>query len=174
MRDLMLALLANDAVAGLELRQRWRATLGPLAGELDVGQVYETLGRLERAGLVTTTDDGRELADRPDKRIFSLTADGHLEVARWLEDLSWPSSAPTAFHLKLLVASRSGLAPPLALIGAQREEVARELREVRELADEVAGDEASALLLEGAILRLEADLVWLGRCERRWLEGGVS
>src|SRR5262245_23091203 len=52
MREAMLALLAKEPAHGYELRQRLAAALGPVGEVLNSGQVYVTLSRLERAGLV--------------------------------------------------------------------------------------------------------------------------
>jgi DNA-binding PadR family transcriptional regulator len=52
MRDVILSLLAKEPAHGYELRQRLVQALGPAGGVLNPGQVYVTLARLERAGLV--------------------------------------------------------------------------------------------------------------------------
>ena len=56
MQDVVLALLAKRPSYGYELRQRLLAGLGPLGSAFNAGQVYVTLNRLERAGLVTSTE----------------------------------------------------------------------------------------------------------------------
>jgi hypothetical protein len=71
-RDVVLALLAKGPAHGYELRQRLAAALGPLGSAVNRGQVYVTLGRLERAGLVTAAEVGQ--AHRPDRRVYELSA----------------------------------------------------------------------------------------------------
>ena len=69
MKDPILALLAKEPAHGYELRQRLAAALGPAGGGLNPGQVYVTLSRLERSGLVRSETVGQ--ASQPDKRCTS-------------------------------------------------------------------------------------------------------
>jgi DNA-binding PadR family transcriptional regulator len=168
MRDVILGLLAKEPVHGYELRMRLMRALGPAGGALNPGQVYVTLSRLERAGLVRGAEI--EQAGHPDKKVFELTATGRERVEEWLADVTWSKVAPVEFHLKLVAAAAAYLADPVALVDSQRLELLRELRELQDLAlGEPAGSDA-ALLLEGAALRLQADIRWLELCERRWIE----
>jgi DNA-binding PadR family transcriptional regulator len=166
-QEVVLALLAKEPSYGYELRGRLRQALGPLGDDLNAGQVYVTLTRLEKAGLVTSTRaDG--IADRADRRVFGLTPAGHQRVGEWLAEVSWPKPDLAEFHLKLIAAAAAGLADPLAVVDAQRRELLRRLRDAQRAAlDEPDGSDA-ALLLEGIVLRLQADLHWLEACERNW------
>lgn len=173
MRDAMLALLAKEPAHGYELRQRLVRALGPAGDLLNPGQVYVTLTRLERAGLVTA--QAVEQASHPDKKVYEVTPAGRERVAEWLADHTWPRVAPVEFHLKLVAAAATGLADPIALVDAQRRELLRQLRHVQELAAEARqvqrADGDGHLLLEGTALRLQADIRWLESCERRWTGG---
>jgi DNA-binding PadR family transcriptional regulator len=167
MREAMLALLAKEPAHGYELRQRLVAALGPVGEVVNPGQVYVTLSRLERAGLVRGVQVAQSTA--PDKKVYEVTAAGRDEVATWLLDSSWGKVAPVEFHLKLVAAAGTGLADPVALIDAQRRELFRRLREVQRLAEfQPAEDDHGVLLLEGSALRLQADIRWLEACEERW------
>ncbi|HEY1618580.1 MAG TPA: PadR family transcriptional regulator, partial [Streptosporangiaceae bacterium] len=108
------------------------------------------------------------LADRPDRKVYALTATGQQRVADWLAEVSWPRPDLAEFHLKLVAAAAAGLADPLAIVAAQRYELLRRLRDAQRAA--MAGPDRSvaALLLEGIVLRLQADLRWLEACERTW------
>ena len=57
---------------------------------------------------------------------------------------------------------------PLAIIDAQRRDLLRRLREVGRAVMEEEKDSDAALLLEGIVLRLQADLRWLQACEMTW------
>ena len=82
--------------------------------------------------------------------------------------MSWPKPDLADFHLKLIAAAAAGLADPLGIVDAQRRELLRRLRDAQRAAlDEPAGSDA-ALLLEGIVLRLQADLRWLEACEQSW------
>ena len=166
-QEVVLALLAKEPSHGYQLRARLRQALGPLGEAMNDGQVYVTLTRLEKAGLVTAEQSaGRP--ERPDRKMYALTAAGQQRVAEWLTEVSWPKPDLAEFHLKLIAAAAAGLADPLAIVDAQRRELLRRLRDAQRAAlDEPAGSPAG-LLLEGIVLRLQADLRWLETCERTW------
>ena len=87
-RHALLALLSEGPKYGLQLRQEFEARTGEV-WPLNVGQVYTTLQRLERDGLVESDD----AADEGPQKAFRLTADGDVELAQWLRtppDLSSP------------------------------------------------------------------------------------
>ena len=171
MRDPILALLAKEPAHGYEVRQRLVDALGPTGQALNPGQVYVTLARLEKVGLVAVEQVSQQ--SQPDKKVYDLTAAGRERVAEWLADVSWSKVAPTDFHLKLVTAATAGLADPIALIDAQRHELLRQLREVQQTALAQPPDSHGGLLLEGAALRLQADVRWLELCEQRWLDRGT-
>jgi hypothetical protein len=58
----------------------------------------------------------------------------------------------------------------VALVDSQRLELLRELRQLQELALQEPPDSDGALLLEGASLRLQADIRWLEVCQQRLVE----
>ena len=91
--------------------------------------------------------------------------------------MAWPRPDLAEFHLKLIAAATARIADPLAIVDAQRREVLRRLRDAQRAAMDLP-DPASdaALLLEGMVLRLQADLRWLEACERTWTarRNGIS
>jgi DNA-binding PadR family transcriptional regulator len=162
-------MLSKEPSHGYQLHQRLSDAMGEPEAALNAGQVYVTLSRLERAGLVLVRDV--EQGSRPDKKVYEATAQGR-EVARdWLDDTSWRKVAPVDFHLKLVTAAATGLADPVTLIDAQRRELLRRLGKAQRVAATVAPTSTAALLAEGAALRLEADIRWLEICERHWARG---
>jgi DNA-binding PadR family transcriptional regulator len=167
MQDVVLALLAKEPSHGYELRSRLREALGPVGEAMNAGQIYVTLGRLEKQGLVRCEREPG-LPDRPDRKVYALTPAGQQRVAGWLADVTWPGPAPAEFHLKLVAAAAGGLADPLTIVDAQRGELLRLLRDTQRAAMDEPGGTAAGLLLEGVVLRLQADLRWLEACERHW------
>lgn len=165
-REVLLALLADEASHGYQLRARLALALGPLAGALSDGQVYVTLTRLEKAGLLTSTRVGQ--TDRPDRKVYELTAAGRERVDGWLHDTSWPKPAPAEFHLKLVAAAAAGLADPVGIVDRQRRELVTALARAQRAALAEPDRSVAALLLEGVVLRLQADLRWLETCARYW------
>lgn len=163
MRHALLALLAKGPTHGYDLKRTLESDFGELWGELNIGQIYTTLRRLERDGLVGS--ETVRQADRPDKKVFSLTPAGHDEVATWVDEVLPAPRIRDEFFTKLVLAGRSALADPVAMIDRQRRAYLRDLRRLQDLA-ETASTPASQLAVEGAVLHLQADLAWLERCER--------
>ena len=163
-QEVVLALLAKEPAHGYQLRARLRQALGPLGDAMNDGQVYVTLARLEKAGQI----ECERTAGQADRKVYALTAEGQQRVASWLADVSWPRPDLAEFHLKLLAAATAGLADPIAIVDAQRRELQRRLREAQRAAMAEADGSDAALLLEGVVLRLQADLHWLEACERSW------
>jgi DNA-binding PadR family transcriptional regulator len=166
-QEVVLAMLAKEPSHGYELRTRLRQALGPLGEALNPGHVYVTLTRLEKAGLVTS-ERAEGLADRQDRKVYALTPNGQQRVAEWLAEVDWPKPDLAEFHLKLIAAGAAGLADPLSIVDTQRRELLRRLRDAQRAAlAEPEGSDAG-LLLEGIVLRLQADLRWLEACEQNW------
>jgi len=166
-QEAVLAMLAKEPSHGYQLRARLRQALGPLGEAMNDGQVYVTLTRLEKAGLVTA-EPAAGRPERPDRKMYELTAAGQQRVAEWLAEVSWPKPDLAEFHLKLIAAAAAGLADPLAIVDTQRRELLRRLRDAERAALAEPAGSAAGLLLEGIVLRLQADLRWLEACERSW------
>ena len=78
-QEVILAMLAKEPSHGYELRARLRQALGPLGDAMNDGHVYVTLTRLEKAGLVAS-EPSAGLPDRPDRKVYALTAAGQQRV----------------------------------------------------------------------------------------------
>lgn len=166
-QEVVLAMLAKEPSHGYELRGRLNKALGPLGDDINAGQIYVTLGRLEKAGFVTC-ERSAGFPDRPDRKIYGLTAAGQQRVVDWLTELSWPKPDLAEFHLKLIAAAAAGLADPAGIVDAQRRELLRRLRDAQHAAMGEGEGSDAGLLLEGITLRLQADLRWLEACEAAW------
>jgi DNA-binding PadR family transcriptional regulator len=166
-QEVVLAMLAKEPSHGYELRARLQQALGPVGDTMNAGQIYVTLSRMEKSGLVTC-EQSAGLPDRPDRKVYALTAAGQARVADWMADVSWPGPSLAEFHLKLVAAAGARLADPLSIIDAQRRELLRGLRDAQRAAMAEPEGSGAALLLEGIVLRLQADLRWLEACEQNW------
>jgi hypothetical protein len=71
------------------------------------------------------------------------------------------------FFIKLVVRHLAGYGGALAMISDQRRAYLQQLREMRTLATEAGDDPFVSLLIEGAMLHLQADLQWLDLCDER-------
>lgn len=171
-QEVVLAMLAKEPSHGYQLRARLRDALGPLGDAMNDGQVYVTLTRLEKAGLLAAErpPGQKDGAGGSDRKVYALTAEGQQRVAEWIAEVSWPRPDLAEFHLKLVAAASAGLADPLTIVDTQRRELLRRLRDAQRAAMAEAAGSDAALLLEGIVLRLQADLRWLEACEKSWLD----
>lgn len=165
-QEVLLALLAQEPSHPAGVRARLALALGPLADSLNEGHVYMTLTRLERGGLVRTRPPAA--GQRGNRKVYVLTAAGRERVTAWLQDTSWPKPAPAEFHLKLVAAAAAGLADPVGIVDAQRRELLVGMRDAQRAALSEPEGSVAALLLEGVMLRLQADLRWLEACASYW------
>ncbi|MFC7216945.1 PadR family transcriptional regulator [Streptomyces polyrhachis] len=164
MRLALLALLARGAAHGYELKQELEQLLGSAYPQPNVGQIYVTLGRLEKSALI----EGEEIeqSDRPNKKIYRLTDAGREALHAWYEDVADEPRVRDEFFMKLALASRTGLADHINLINKQRRQYLTTMRNLSKLAAAETPDNRIAhLLIEGAVLHLQADLDWLERCQ---------
>jgi DNA-binding PadR family transcriptional regulator len=160
-QEVVLAMLAKEPSQGSQLRARLDRALGPLGEAMNAGQIYVTLSRLEKTGLVSRQ-----------ARVYELTAEGQERVTEWLTEVSWPKPDLAEFHLKLIAAAAAGLADPIGLVDLQRRELLRRLRDAQRAAMAEPDGADAGLLLEGIVLRLQADLRWLEACEGVWTNRG--
>ena len=169
MRYPLLALLANGPAHGYELKLAMEQRFGAVLPPLNAGQIYTTLSRLQRDGLVD--DDAVAQNGRPNKRVYRLTEQGQIELKGWVADSTPATRLKDDFFIKLVLARAAGIADPRELIDRQRSAY---LQALRELDDVRTQDDTTALLVEGAALHLEADLKWLDLCEQRMTNGSET
>lgn len=168
MRLPLLALLAKDPAHGYELKSRLEQMFGEAYPSPNIGQIYLTLQRLERAGLVRGQDVVQ--AARPNKRVYEITPAGRELVDEWLEA---PSDGPRIrddFFMKLALGPLAGDSDRLGLINRQRRHYLAQMRALTSLtAEDTGGNPIARLLVEGAMLHVQADLDWLERCQEELL-----
>lgn len=162
-RHSLLALLSSGAMHGYGLKTEFEAATADV-WPLNVGQVYTTLGRLERDGLVTAEPD----ADR--QKVYEITSAGREELHRWFETPVPREVVPRQeLAIKLVFAMRSGMADVAAVLQRQRVATVRALQDVTRLkvAAESSGDLAWLLMLDGLVFQAEAEVRWLDMCQAR-------
>jgi DNA-binding PadR family transcriptional regulator len=162
MRMPLLALLAKEPAHGYELKILLEQIFGEAYPTPNIGQVYVTLQRLERDGLVASQDVVQ--TTRPNKRVYELTDAGREAVAGWIDAASEGPRVRDEFFMKLALSELSGTSDQLGLINRQRRHYLAQLRSLSELAG-AADRSIPRLLIEGAMLHLQADLDWLQRCQ---------
>jgi DNA-binding PadR family transcriptional regulator len=165
MKNVLLALLAKEPAHGYELKQTYEQLFRAVLPPVNAGQIYTTLGRLERDKMVQ--DQTVEQGDRPDKRVYELTPAGRTAVQSWLEEPVCGPRLRDEFFVKLVLARAAGIADATRLIERQRRAYLQALRDLNELASQadVRANQTARLLIQGAILHLKADVEWLNLCE---------
>jgi DNA-binding PadR family transcriptional regulator len=160
MRFPIMALLASRPAHGYELKQALESRFGASLAPLNAGQIYTTLGRLERDGLVEGADVTQDR--RPNKTVYRLTDAGRAAVEAWVAEPTSPTRLKPDLLMKLVLAALTGFGDPRVLIAEHRRLYLQALRDLQESTNGASGQ---ALLAEGAALHLEADLKWLDRVE---------
>jgi len=162
MRMPLLALLAKEPAHGYELKSQLEQIFGEAYPTPNIGQLYVTLQRLERDGLVQSQDVVQ--ATRPNKRVYELTDAGREALLSWIDRTSEGPRVRDDFFMKLVLSQMSGTSDRLGLINRQRRHYLGQMRSLTDLAA-VTSSQIPRLLIEGAILHLQADLDWLQRCQ---------
>jgi len=167
-RNAILGLLAQKSRHGYELHSAFSIVMGDAAWDVKPAQIYTTLERLEESGLVQTKSDlgeGRE----PDRRIYAITRDGHEALKNWFNEGVPTEHQRDEFYVKLMIGLISGEADPARIIQTQRSRLFQEMHDATTQRDKYDPhlEMAKILLLDKAIMHLEADLRWLDMIEMR-------
>ncbi len=165
-REGLLALLADGPRNGHQLKVEFEAATGGV-WPLNVGQVYTTLDRLARDGLVARARPNGD-PDGGGKR-YELTAAGRESLAAWWELVPADEPPPRdELMLKVLFATTLGASHAVGVITEQRTALLAHLQAHRRSPRAAASDDAAAAMVRDAlIVRAEADLRWLDLCEAR-------
>ena len=169
-RQGLLALLEEQPRYGYQLRIEFEARTGA-TWPLNVGQVYTTLSRLERDGLVERAgDDGEGHA------LYRITDAGRQDVQTWFETPVDRSAPPRdELAIKLAIAVTVPGVDVAAIVQRQRTATVRALQDYTRLkrkgstgsSDASQHDLAWSLVLDSLIFAAEAEVRWLDHCESR-------
>jgi DNA-binding PadR family transcriptional regulator len=154
--ELVLGLLSAGPAHGYDVK-RGHDSWFPLGRPLAFGQVYTTLGRLERDGLVEVLE--KTSGGGPDRTVYGLTDKGRKHLSDWLADPVPPAWGSADEVLRKLVAAVRTGGDASAFLARQR---ASHLRRIRELQETPAGqDPSSSIVRDYIVAHLDADLRWL-------------
>ncbi len=176
-REGLLALLREGPRHGYQLKTGFEAATGGV-WPLNVGQVYTTLDRLERDGMVRVQPAGPAGAsDSGDggpasQKTYALTPAGEAELRAWWDEVATDGPPPRdELMLKVLMALGAGRDEALRVVTHQRTVLLTQLQRVRRERTGADGrpDLAARLVTEALIARAEADLRWLDTCETHLL-----
>lgn len=164
-REGLLALLREGPQYGYQLKTSFEQATGGV-WPLNVGQVYTTLDRLHRDGLVDVDDiDGQ--------KSYRITLAGADALGAWWQAVPADEPPPRdELMLKVLMAIEHGPAHALTVLTRQRTALLTLLQQRRRTRppapDAHAGEAlAAALVTDALVVRAEADLRWLDLCEAR-------
>jgi DNA-binding PadR family transcriptional regulator len=170
-RHALLALLSEGPKYGLQLRYEFENRTGEV-WPLNVGQVYTTLQRLERDGLIESDDETEAGAQKS----FRLTAEGSAELDSWLRtplDLSSPPRDELV--IKVLVAIRVPGIDVADVIQTHRRRVVELMQEWTRAKRHSGPDELSlALVVDAELFRLDSVIRWLDAADARLRRTGTG
>lgn len=160
----MLALLSEGPKYGLQLREEFEARTGEV-WPLNVGQVYTTLQRLERDGLVTSDDADTEGAQKG----FRITAAGREDLAAWLRTPSEAAAPPRdELVMKILVALRVPGTDVAEVIQVHRRHLVQLMQQWTRIKEtEAESDMGLALVVDAELFRLDSVIRWLDSADGR-------
>lgn len=170
-RHAILGLLHQRPRHGYDLRAAFEALVGGAAvWDLKPPQVYTTLQRLERDGLIEPLETER--VGGPDRIVYRLTDAGRERLGAWLARGEHGDHVRDAFFVKLMVAVGTPEADAREVVRIQRTTLYRDLHALtaRRAHLDRSTDLARAMLLDKAVMHLEADLRWLDMVEARLTE----
>jgi DNA-binding PadR family transcriptional regulator len=163
-RHALLALLSEGPKYGLRLQQEFEERTGEV-WPLNVGQVYITLQRLERAGLVES--DGEEAAG-PQKK-YVITQAGAAELDGWLRTPAGDIPPPRdELVIKVLISLRVPGADVHDIVQAHRRHMIELMQRYWHLKAQAAQDDVGlALVADAELFRLEGIVRWLDAADTR-------
>jgi DNA-binding PadR family transcriptional regulator len=157
----ILALLERGARYGYQLRAEFEEATGG-TWPLNIGQVYTTLARLERDGLVRALPES-DGGQRP----YEITSEGKVELTLWFATPISQSDRPRdELAIKLALALTTPDVDVRGVVQTQRTSTMRMLQEYTRLKNGTAPtDLAWRLVLDAMVFRAEAEVRWLDHCE---------
>ncbi|WP_062349746.1 PadR family transcriptional regulator [Herbidospora yilanensis] len=156
----LLALLSRGPRHGYQLRVDFEASTGA-TWPLNVGQVYTTLARMERDGLVEPGE-----SDDQGRVVYALTEAGRAEMERWFTTPVVPSDRPRdELVIKLAMAVAAEEVDVAEVIRRQRTATMRTLQQLTRAKRDSTQGRARLLVLDSMIFQAEAEQRWLDHCE---------
>jgi len=131
---------------------------------LNSGQVYTTLERLVRDGLVEPLGE-----DERDRKQYQITESGKQELRRWLLEPVQKSLFKDEVFFKWLCARKMNFPELGAMVQNQKKKILETIMQLTHFQSQLDPEqhEDMLLLIEGGLLHLEADLKWLQNLEEK-------
>lgn len=160
----LLALLAETPTHGYQLKTAFERRTGG-SWDLNIGQVYTTLQRLERDGFVASSERGAG-----DRREYHVTDAGRAQLETWFATATVPEGPPRdELTIKVLLAVAAGEVDVTDVLQRQRRASIEQLQAYtrRKAQADPTRDITFLMLLDALIFRTEAEVRWLDACEAR-------
>ncbi|KAF0109656.1 MAG: PadR family transcriptional regulator [Chloroflexi bacterium] len=167
-RHALLGLLAQQPRYGYELCAGFTALAGGRENwDVKPAQIYTTLSRMTDSGLVTLANGKND--NSLEKPLYSITLVGMEELMNWFRDSVLEEPHQDAFYLKLMLSLELDEVDAVRLIQIQRTALFQELHRITELRQSLDPQQqlAQILLMDKAVMHLEADVRWLDMIESR-------
>ncbi|MEU7892498.1 PadR family transcriptional regulator [Nonomuraea sp. NPDC049152] len=164
----LLALLSQGPRYGYQLRAEFEASTGA-TWPLNIGQVYTTLSRMERDGLVASGEE-----DEQGRVVYTVTEAGRAEMERWFSTPVAQSDRPRdELVIKLAMAVTAKDVDVGKVVQRQRTATMRTLQELTRAKRASSAGPAQRLVLDSMIFQAEAEQRWLDHCEAVLKEAGA-
>lgn len=167
-KHLFLAILSTRPMHGYDLKNTFE-TLVSNQWPLNYGQVYTTLSRLERDGLVEVQEV--EQLEKPDKKVYHITHEGKEVLVDWFKSCPKWNMYFDEIAFKFAVFDLIEINMSVEILKEYRIFLLQLIHELTKMKDAMASqDMLQELMFERNILKAEADLKWVDLCQKK-LEG---
>ena len=169
-RHSLLALLSTEPLYGLQLKDQFETRTGEL-WPLNVGQVYTTLARLERDGLIAATADATDDASRP----YEITAAGRTELASWLR--AGPGTGPPPrddLVMKIMIAVSIDPVRAAEVVQSHRRQLLEGMRHFTRIKADASVAAPAVMMCDAELFRLDATNRWLDSVDARLRAGSFG
>ena len=165
----LLALLSTGPMYGQQLKDEFETRTGEL-WPLNVGQVYASLTRLERDGLVEGphNEDGSESTTRP----YVITPEGQIELDLWLKAAPVPRHPPRDdLVMKVMISASIDPVGTVEIVQSHRRRLLESMQRFTHLKADPTATMALLLMCDAELFRLEASIRWLDSVDARLRAG---
>ena len=154
----LLGFMETSPRHGYDIKRAYDELFGDMR-PLRFSQIYSTLARLERDGLVELVGD--EAGHGPDRKMYAITPDGVSDLESWFSEPE-PAQSPIegVLFLKVTLALLSDR-PAKRMLDRQRSVHTTRMRELTKAKTRPDATETDVILYDYALFHLEADLRWI-------------
>ena len=168
-RYTLLGLLAQRPRHGYELHAAFEAVMGGEENwDVKPAQIYSTLARLQESGHIIEETDSTD-GEGADRRVYAITDKGQTDLVTWFSTPVTREHQRDEVFAKLMLAIATEVAKPRKVLQTQRAKLYQDLHTLTVQRSKVdpQKDLAHILLLDSAVMHIEADLRWLEMVDAR-------